>query len=87
MLAAGLRLGPGEPRRAPEPIEAPRLSPRERQVLALLVDGAPNKAIARTLGISARTAKFHVAAVLGKLAARNRAEAVAIALRDGLVVL
>ena len=52
-----------------------------------MIDGAPNKVIARALGISVRTAKFHVAAVLAKLRARNRAEAVAIALRDGLVVL
>ena len=56
-------------------------------MLALLVEGAPNKAIARALGISVRTAKFHVAAVLAKLHARNRSEAVAIALRDGLVLL
>ena len=42
-------------------------------MLALLLDGAPNKAIARALGISVRTAKFHVAAVLAKLGARNRA--------------
>ena len=56
-------------------------------MLALLVEGAPNKAIARTLGISVRTAKFHVAALLAKLHARNRAEAVARAVRDGLVVL
>ena len=52
-----------------------------------MVDGAPNKLIARALGISERTAKFHVAAILGKLGAQNRAGAVAIALRDGLVVL
>ena len=52
-----------------------------------MVDGAPNKLIARVLGISARTAKFHVAAILAKLHAQNRAGAVAIALRDGLVVL
>ena len=87
VLAAGLALAPGEPPRRDPPAEAPRLSPREREVLALLVEGAPNKAIARTLGISVRTAKFHVAALLAKLHARNRAEAVARAVRDGLVVL
>ncbi len=86
LLSAGLRLEPGGP--PPDPYRpAPRLSPREREVLALMVDGAPNKAIARALGISVRTAKFHVAAILAKLHARNRAEAVAIALREALVVL
>jgi DNA-binding CsgD family transcriptional regulator len=83
VLAAGLRLEPAADPGRP----APHLSPREREVLALLLDGAPNKAIARALGISVSTAKFHVAAVLAKLGARNRAEAVAIALREGLVVL
>jgi len=72
------------------PVEPPAtitLSRRERQVMALMIEGAPNKVIARALAISERTAKFHVAAVLGKLHAHNRAEAVAIALREGLVVL
>ena len=79
---AGARAGAGPG--AARPVELTR---REREVLALMVDGAPNKAIARALGISARTAKFHVAAILGKLHAPNRAAAVAIALREGLVVL
>ena len=54
---------------------------------ALLADGASNKLIARKLDISVHTAKFHVAAVLGKLHARNRADAVAIGLRQGLLYL
>ncbi len=62
-----------------------RLSGREQQVTELLVKGASNKVIARELDISVHTAKFHVAAVLDKLGARNRADAVAIALREGLV--
>jgi DNA-binding NarL/FixJ family response regulator len=61
------------------------LCPRERQVLELLVDGAPNKAIARALGISISTVKFHLAAVFEKLGARTRSEVVAVALREGLV--
>ncbi|MDB5539745.1 MAG: two component transcriptional regulator, LuxR family [Devosia sp.] len=65
----------------------PRLSQRERQVAALLVDGASNKVIARALDISVHTAKFHVTAILEKLGARNRADAVSIILREGLVAI
>lgn len=67
--------------------EPVRLSQRERQVAELLVEGASNKVIARELGISVHTAKFHVTAVLEKLGARNRSDAVAISLREGLVTL
>ncbi|MDR6759430.1 DNA-binding CsgD family transcriptional regulator [Mycoplana sp. BE70] len=63
----------------------PSLSPRELETLALLADGASNKVIARQLKISVHTAKFHVAAVLAKLHAQNRADAVAMALRQGLL--
>lgn len=83
VMAAGLRIETDAPRDAP----APHLSPREREVLAHLADGDSNKAIARSLGISERTAKFHVAAVLTRLGARNRSEAVSIALREGLIAL
>jgi len=65
----------------------PRLSARERQVAELLVDGASNKGVARALDISVHTAKFHVTAILEKLGARNRADAVAIILREGLVAI
>jgi DNA-binding CsgD family transcriptional regulator len=63
------------------------LTPREMETLTLLADGASNKVIARQLNISVHTAKFHVAAVLTKLQARNRADAVAIGLRHGLIYL
>jgi DNA-binding CsgD family transcriptional regulator len=69
-----------------EPDDA-RLSGREREVLAILVDGGSNKDIARSLDVSIHTAKFHVASLREKLQARGRAELVAIALRRGLVVL
>lgn len=65
----------------------PRLSAREQQVAGLLVEGASNKIIARELDISVHTAKFHVTAVLDKVGARNRADAVAIILREGLIAL
>lgn len=63
------------------------LSAREQQVAALLLDGASNKLIARALEISVHTAKFHVTAIMEKLGARNRADAVAIILREGLIAL
>jgi two-component system, NarL family, nitrate/nitrite response regulator NarL len=62
------------------------LTGREREVLALLAAGASNKAIARTLGVSVHTAKFHVASLSEKLGASGRLEAVAIALRTGLIM-
>ena len=63
------------------------LTPREVEVLAALADGASNKVIARRLGISFHTAKFHVASILAKLDADSRTEAVAEGARRGLVML
>jgi DNA-binding CsgD family transcriptional regulator len=65
---------------------AATLTPREREVLSLLAAGASNKAIARALGLSVHTAKFHVASLTEKLGARGRLEAVAIAIRTGLIM-
>ncbi len=61
------------------------LTPREIQVLELLVEGRSNKAIAAELGISDQTVKFHVAAIAGKLGAANRTDAVRRAIRRGIV--
>ena len=63
------------------------LTEREREVLALVALGMTNRAIALALGISEHTAKFHVGAVLAKLAAQSRAEAVSVALRLGILAL
>ena len=68
-------------------VEHVRLTRRELEVLAAMADGASNKAIARRLGISFHTAKFHVAAILAKLDADSRTEAVAKAAQLGLVML
>jgi DNA-binding NarL/FixJ family response regulator len=76
---------PGEP--PADPADGVALTPRELEVLAAMADGASNKAIARRLGISFHTAKFHVAAILGKLDADSRTEAVARAAHLGLVML
>ena len=63
------------------------LTPREQEVLELLAEGLPNKAIAARLGISDQTVKFHVASISAKLGATNRTEAVRLALRRGLLTL
>jgi DNA-binding NarL/FixJ family response regulator len=63
------------------------LTAREVQVLELLAEGLPNKAIATRLGISDQTVKFHVSSISGKLGARNRTDAVRRAVRRGLITL
>ena len=63
------------------------LTPREVQVLELLAEGLPNKAIAARLDISDQTVKFHVSAICGKLGAANRTDAVRRAVRRGLITL
>ena len=64
---------------------APRLSPRERDVLRLVATGKSNKEIGTALKVTERTVKFHVTSILNKLGAENRAQAVAIAHERGLV--
>jgi DNA-binding CsgD family transcriptional regulator len=64
---------------------AANLTPREAEVLALLTEGASNRAIAGRLGISVHTAKFHVGRVIDKLDATGRTDAVAHAARTGVV--
>ena len=71
-------------------VRAPRcptgqLSERERAVLRLVAEGLPNKQIARSLSITERTIKFHLASVFNKLGADNRAQAVALAAQRGLL--
>ena len=61
------------------------LTPREREVLELLAKGLQNKEIAAVLHIGERTVKFHVSALMRKLGAGNRTEAVALAAQQGLI--
>lgn len=63
------------------------LTPREQEVLCLLAQGLPNKAIAQRLGVTEHTVKFHLNAILGKLGAQSRTEAVVLAARLGLIPL
>ncbi len=70
----------------PEPTRGPdSLTDRELDVLQLVVAGLRNKEIATTLGISENTVKFHLRNILDKLHAQSRAEAVARAVREGLL--
>ena len=91
---AGVRLvgadEPADARLIAPPADRPSdpeqpLTPREVEVLTLLAEGASNKVIARQLGISVHTAKFHVGQVLDKLDATGRTEAVAHAARLGVL--
>ena len=68
-------------------LAATEFTGRELQVLALLAEGASNKSIARSLAITPHTAKFHVASIVAKLGATGRTEAVAKAMRMGLLMI
>jgi DNA-binding NarL/FixJ family response regulator len=80
--AGGRSLRSAGPDDQPEP-----LTEREHEVLRLMALGLPNKAIALRLGISDHTVKFHVGAILAKLGAAGRTEAVMLAVRRGLLPL
>lgn len=86
ILATALLVGSGY-RVARDRSAAMHLTGRERQVVGLLIEGASNKVIARSLDISVHTAKFHVMALFSKLGAQNRTDAVTIALREGIAQL
>ena len=75
------------PSQREDPEQDTALTPREIQVLSLLAEGASNKSIARRLGISVHTVKFHVASLLDKFEAIGRTDAVAHALRLGVIEL
>jgi len=88
-VAAGLTVRVREPPRpsfeAIGESEPPLLTPREMEVLAAIGNGSSNKAVARRLGISEHTVKFHVESLFRKLGAASRAEAVHKGLRRRLI--
>ena len=84
--ADAILIAPAARYRDDEQFDEP-LTPREVQVVELLAEGLPNKAIAARLGISDQTVKFHLASISGKLGAANRTDAVRRAVRRGLITL
>ena len=77
---------PTTPSTGPSPLPAVGdLTDREQEVLELLAQGMANKEIAGRLVISERTVKFHVSAILAKLQAGNRTDAVRMAAQRGLI--
>lgn len=90
-VAAGLLVRtPGDPPdgfRAVGDDTPAMLTPREAEILTLVGQGMSNKAVARALGISVHTVKFHLEALFAKLEATSRAEAVAKGLRGGVIEL
>jgi DNA-binding NarL/FixJ family response regulator len=71
-----------EAKSAPDPLAG--VSPREREVLALLLDGMPNKLIARRLEISEKTVKSHLTSIFRQLGVTDRVQAILWAERQGL---
>lgn len=82
---ADVLLSDPRPRIANESSGEALLTAREREVLGLLAEGASNKLIARQLGISVHTAKFHVRSLTDKLDATGRTDAVTHAARLGVI--
>jgi DNA-binding NarL/FixJ family response regulator len=78
-------MSPAVAERLADRLAAAALTDREAEVLALVAEGKSNKQVARALGIAEGTVKVHVAGVMQKLGAQGRSEAVAVALRRGLV--
>ena len=81
VLDGGIYLPPGVVQAPTPPAEDLGLTPRQREVLSLLVDGHPNKTICRQLGLSASTVKTHLAAIFRQLGVNSRTQAVLVAAR------
>jgi DNA-binding NarL/FixJ family response regulator len=82
VMDGGISLPPGIQLPSLAPGGSPQgLTPRQRDVLGLLIDGHPNKTICRQLGLSASTVKTHLEAIFRQLGVRSRTQAVLVAAR------
>jgi DNA-binding NarL/FixJ family response regulator len=84
MLEEAAQRLPGPQAEAREPLQKNPLSEREREVLRLVADGLTSKQIGQRLFISHRTVDRHLTSIFNKLVVDTRAQAVAVAARDGL---
>jgi DNA-binding NarL/FixJ family response regulator len=89
--AGEMHLDPAVARQLAQSLRAPKrqdliepLTARESEILVLVAHGKANKAIARELGLSERTARTHVSNILGKLGLTSRTQAALYAVREGL---
>ena len=82
MEMVGVLANPANPAACPRPFG---LTPREREVLALVVTGYPNKEIARTCAVSEETVKHHLTRIFDKVGVSNRLELAVLATESGLV--
>ncbi len=87
VAGSGLRVGSPPASRSGAGLLVERLTAREHEVLQLVAQGLPNKAIAGRLGVTQATVKFHVNSLMRKLGAQSRTDAVVRASRLGLVLL
>jgi DNA-binding NarL/FixJ family response regulator len=78
---------PSHLQRTPQVSETDELTPRERELLRVLGEGLGNREIARALGLTDHTVKFHLRSIYAKLGVRTRTEAVSVAVRRGLLML
>ena len=88
-VAGRMHLDPSVARLLADSVRRPQrsaatLTPREREVLALLAEGASNQGIADALTVSERTARTHVSAILSKLGLASRTQAALWAVREGI---
>ena len=88
-VAGRMRLDPAVARLLADSVRRPQradvsLTPREREVLELLAEGASNRTVAKTLFVSERTARTHVSAILSKLGLASRTQAALWAVQEGV---
>lgn len=85
LMLVSQRVRPPQPEPTPQPFAREPLTPREHEILALAAEGRSSAAIAAELTLSVQTVRTHLRNAIGKLNAHSRLEAVAIALRTGLL--